>query len=455
MDPPEEPSLAIAFTAQVPDFPVAPTEIIAFVLLLLASAVVSGAEVALFSLDATARESLHTRPDRTSQRVLTLLERPRHLLITILLLNTFVNVSAAILAALMTEEVASSFGLSREIVFALEVIALTFVLLVVSEITPKLLASRHAVTYSRSVAGTLMVISRVLYPVVALLAGLLQRMQVVFHNWGLKDEPEILSSDDLKVMAEIGEAHGSLEPDEHEWIRSILDFGDTSVRAIMVNRLDITALPVTATLKDALELIRSTGHSRLPLYAGHLDSILGIVYAKDLLPYLSTNESNIDWTRLMRPPMFVPLGKKLDDLLQDFQRRKTHLAIVVDEYGGTAGLVTLEDVLEEVVGDIQDEHDEDEDTLLEKISDSEYRADARIDLDELNSALALTLDTESFGFETLGGLIFHLAGDIPEAGYETVHDRLQMEVESVENNRIRLVRIYVKPKTDNAESSDK
>lgn len=441
--------------AQVPEIPVAPAEVVAFVLLLLASAVVSGAEVALFSLDATARESLSSRTDRASRRVLALLARPRHLLITILLLNTLINVSAAVLAALVTEDIASSFGLSRGIVFALEVIALTFVLLVVSEITPKLLASRHAETYSRTVAGMLGISSRLLFPIVALLAGLLQRMQVVFHRWGLKDEPEMLSSADLKVMAEIGEAHGSLEPEEHEWIRSILDFGDTAVRAIMVNRLDVTALPVSAKLDEALELVRSTGHSRLPLYAGHLDNILGIVYAKDLLPYLGATETSIDWTRLMRPPMFVPLGKKLDDLLQDFQRRKTHLAIVVDEYGGTAGLVTLEDVLEEVVGDIQDEHDEDEDTLLERIDENDFRADARIDLDELNSVLALELDTENFGFETLGGLIFHLAGDIPEAGYEAAYDRLRVRVESVENNRIRQVRISVVPESTRAENNDK
>lgn len=420
---------------------------LAFVLLLVASAVISGSEVALFSLDASVRESLSQANDRASRRVVALLEKPQHLLITILLANTVINVSAAILAALVTERVAVEMGLSRGVVFALEVVALTFVLLVVSEITPKLIASRHAVAYSRIMAGPLKVISWLCYPVIALLARWTQRG---IHRWLARDKPETLSPDDLKAMAEIGEAHGSLEEDERAWIHSIVEFGETPVRAIMINRLDITALPVTATLPEALEIIRRSGHSRLPLFVDHLDNILGVIYAKDLLPYLPAERSDarIDWTRLMRPPMFVPQGKKLDDLLKDFQRRKTHLAIVVDEYGGTAGIVTLEDVLEEVVGDIRDEHDEVAESYWEQIDDHRYRVDARIDLDDLSEELDLDLDTDSFDFETLGGLIFHLMGDIPNVGDTVSYERLHMAVESVENNRILFVQVTVTPVLD-------
>ena len=430
---------------------------VVLVVLLLASAVISGSEVALFSLDASLKESLNRAKDKASHRVLALLEKPRHLLITILLLNTFINVSAAILAALITENIASGFGLSRTTVFVLEVIVLTFVLLVVSEITPKLIASQHAVTYSRYVAGLLRMFYRGLYPIVALLAFWMQRTQRQFQRWFMPDTPERLSTEDLKTMAEIGKAHGTLEDDEREWIHSIVEFGDTSVRAIMINRLDVTAIPVTATLPEALELIRTSGHSRLPLYIDHLDNILGIIYAKDLLPYLRNGNGThrIDWTRLMRPPMFVPQGKKLDDLLKDFQRRKTHLAIVVDEYGGTAGMVTLEDVLEEVVGDIRDEHDEAEAEFYEKLADDHYRVDARIDLDDLNDLLDLDLDTESFDFETLGGLIFHLTGDIPSEGEEIDYGRLTMQVETVENNRIRHVHVQVTAPTTDEDLSAK
>ncbi|MYI84532.1 MAG: HlyC/CorC family transporter, partial [Rhodothermaceae bacterium] len=251
--------------------------------------------------------------------------------------------------------------------------------------------------------------------------------------------------------AEIGKDHGSLEEDEHGWIQSLLDFGDTTVRAIMVNRLDISALPITASLKEALELIRICGHSRLPLYKDHLDNIQGVVYAKDLLPYVNKPDASIDWTHLMRPPIFVPLGRKLDDLLQDFQHRKTHLAIVVDEYGGTAGLVTLDDVLEEVVGEMEDEHDEVRDTLIIPLGNRKYKVDARINLDDLNDAANISLPTDTYEFETLGGLIFHLAGDIPEPGYTTVHDRMEISVDEVENNRIRMVHIRIRaaPKESN------
>ena len=416
-----------------------------FVALLVASAVVSGSEVALLSLDEAQKESLGSRSDRASRHVLALLARPQHLLITILVLNTLVNVSAAILAALATERAATSFGLSRGLVFALEVVALTFVLLVVSEISPKLIASRHAVAYSRRVAGLLRVASVLLYPLVSILATWMDHTQRGFKALAVPAGGEKLSPEDLKVMAEIGTSQGTIEKDEQDWIHSILELGDTAVRSIMVNRLDMAALSVQDSLEDALELIRTTGHSRLPLYIGHLDNILGIVYAKDLLPYLSEEREPeaIDWSKIMRPPMFVPESKKLDALLQDFQAKKTHLAIVVDEYGGTEGLVTMEDVMEVVVGDIQDEHDSTRESLVESLGDGRFRVDARIDLDDLNDHLKVSLDTEEFDFETLGGLIFNLAGDIPEEGYETSFDRLHLVVDSLVNNRIGLVRVQV------------
>lgn len=425
--------------------------------LLLISAIVSGSEVAMFSLDTSTREALSEATDRASHRVLALLEKPRQLLITILLLNTLVNVSAAILSALITERITAELGFGTTTIFIIEVIVLTFVLLVVSEITPKLIATRHAVVYSRHVSMPLMLLHRLLYPIVFSLAKGMVGIQRLFHKRFMSRLVSRLSSEDLKTMAEIGEAHGSLEEEEREWIHSIVDFGDTSVRAIMINRLDVEAIPVTATLPEALDLIRASGHSRLPLYVDHLDNILGIIYAKDLLPYLKNGNSpeRLDWTRLMRPPMFVPLGKKLDDLLSDFQRQKTHLAIVVDEYGGTAGMVTLEDVLEEVVGDIRDEHDEDEADMYEQLDETSYRFDARIDLDDLNDLLDLELDTESFTFETLGGLIFHLTGDIPQEGQKLQYNRLTMLVESVENNRIRSVHVQVEPPVEDEDLQEK
>lgn len=426
--------------------------IVILLLLLIASALFSGSEVALFSLNDQARGILEERGDRASRRVLRLLEQPRQLLVTILILNTSVNVAAAILSAILTGVVAAALHWHPGLTVVLEVIVLTFVLLVLSEISPKLIATRNALAFSRRVSGLLMALHRVLFPISSLLARSTQAIHGRFKLSGRR-----ISNEDLKAMADVGEAHGTLEEAERELIYSIVEFGETTVREIMVSRLDIVALPVTASLSEALDLIRESGHSRLPLYIDHLDNILGVVYAKDLLPYLrqSNGSHRMDWTRLARPANFVPLGKKLDDLLRDFQAKKTHIAIVVDEYGGTAGLVTLEDVLEEIVGDIRDEHDEAEEELFQQVDEHTYRFDARINLDDLNDVLDFELDTEAYDFETLGGLIFHLTGAIPAPGDEVIFERLHMRVETVENHRIGQVLVRMLPQPEPEELSER
>lgn len=418
------------------------TGAIILVVLLFLSALFSGSEVAIFSLKPAAKEKLADADDRASKRVLKLLERPQSLLVSILIMNTFVNVGAAILAAVMTNDVARAMRWSPSLTVLGEVIVLTFVLLVVSEITPKLLATRNAIRFSRRVSWFLLTLHRILNPISSLLANM---MNTFHHRFKPTNSRMTISGEDLKTMAEIGEAHGSIEEEERELIHSIIEFGNTSVREIMISRLDVVALPAGASISEAIDIIRSSGHSRLPLFIEHLDNILGIVYAKDLLRYMTRHhdEDHIDWTSLARPPMFVPLGKKLDDLLSDFQSRKTHIALVVDEYGGTAGLVTLEDVLEEIVGEIRDEHDESERDLYEELEPNMYRFEARIDLDELNEVAGTNLQTEDFDFETLGGLIFHLAGKIPSAGDSFDHGKLNIRVETVETHRIRSVIVTV------------
>ena len=291
--------------------------------LLFLSALFSGSEVALFSLTPTEREQLSGNSDRSSRRVVRLLENPRALFVTILILNTFVNVGAAILAAIMTHDLALAMSWSPTLTILGEVVALTFVLLVVSEISPKLLATRHSINFSRRVSWLLITLHRILYPVSSLIA---RSMNAFHHRFKSTNRRLPISGEDLKTMAEIGEAHGSIEEEERELIHSIVEFGSTSVREIMISRLDVVALPAGATIAEAVDITKTTGHSRLPLYVEHLDYILGIVYAKDLLRYMTSHskEGHIDWTSLARPPIFVPLGKKLDDLLRDFQHRKTH-----------------------------------------------------------------------------------------------------------------------------------
>lgn len=434
--------------------------------------------MALFSIQGGLREQLSEADDAASSRIVQLLEKPRQLLITILLLNTVVNVSAAILAAVMTAQVALAYGLNYAVLIVGEVIVLAFLLLVISEITPKLIATKHAVAYSRRISGVMTVLVGLFAPLTRLIAGFTQRLQARFT----RANGERLSSEDLRAIAEIGELHGSIEEDERNLINSIVEFGETTVREVMVSRLDVVALPVSSTLEEALATIRASGHSRLPLYIDHLDNILGIVYAKDLLPYLDASENgattasqnprapgtapadaapegvppstSIDWTSIAREPMFVPLGRTLDDVLTDFQTKKTHMAVVVDEYGGTAGLVTLENVLEEIVGDIRDEHDdEEEETLLTRVDQTTYQVDARINLDTLGEHLGMELDERDFDFETLGGLVYHLAGDIPQVNDEYQHRQLLLQVDSVNNRRIGEVRINVLPEEEVATTS--
>ncbi len=408
------------------------------VVLLALSAFFSGSEVALFSISRTQREDLSGDESKAARRVIWMLERPRSLLITILLLNTIVNVGAAILSAVLTVDIAGRLGWSETVALLLSVVVLTFVLLVASEIAPKLAASRNPVAFAKRTSILIYPLARFFSPLSTVMAR-----GTAWLRKHVRSPASPLSSEDVRTMADVGEAHGSLQEEERALIHSILEFGETTVREVMISRVDMIAIPDTATFDEALQLIRDTGHSRVPLFREHLDNILGVIYAKDLLPYLGRNGENvqrpIDWEKLARRPRFIPLSKKLDDLLEDFQEHSTHMAIVVDEYGGTAGLVTLEDLLEEVVGEIWDELDAPEETLIRATGPGKWRVDARIDLDDLLKALDVEDGEEDFDFETLGGLIFHLAGEVPSPGDEFVYGRLRLEVEALEDNRIQHV----------------
>ncbi|MDQ7040238.1 MAG: hemolysin family protein [Rhodothermus sp.] len=409
-----------------------------FVLFLLISALLSGSEAALLSLR-TAWQTVQGTVDPVSRRLQEVLARPRHLILTLQLLNTLANVGAALMAMLLAARLTWMVHGPPALVLLTGLVVVAFVLLIVGEITPRLLAGRYAEPFARRIAAPVWVLQRVLYPLTDALVRVIVQVQQ-----RLRGPERPLSADELKALEIAGDG-SMLGEEERELLTAILEFGETTVREIMVSRLDIVAIPEAATFGEVLERIRSSGHSRLPLYAEHLDNIQGIVYAKDLLPFLGRAELDkpLNWRELARPAMFVPLSKRLDALLRDFQRRKTHMAIVVDEYGGTAGLVTLEDVLEEIVGDIRDEHDEDEPVLYEQIDAHTYRIDARMNLDDLAELLGVELNTDSFDFETLGGLIFHLLGVIPEPGDEVQYGPLHLRVETVDNYRIGQVLVRV------------
>ncbi len=312
--------------------------------------------------------------------------------------------------------------------------------LVFGEILPTTIALGYADALARRVAGPLDILSRALGPMLRLLYWIsdnVARSLVGRTALGLVTEEEI------KMLVDAGSEGGAIEDEEKEMIYSIFQFGDTLTREVMVPRIDMVALEMNTPLPQALNTIVEAGHSRIPIYEETIDHIRGLLYAKDLLASWRDGEMERPIRDMLRPAHFVPESKKAGDLLQDMQQRKVHVAIVVDEYGGTAGLVTLEDLIEEIVGEIRDEYDVNEEEVYQKVGEHEYLFDAGIDLDDLNRLLDADLPTEDS--DTLAGYIFSKLGKVPVVGETLSVDNLHMEVLSVDEKRIRKIRLVITP----------
>jgi CBS domain containing-hemolysin-like protein len=273
------------------------------------------------------------------------------------------------------------------------------------------------------------------------------------HNWLLSilkydSKLSFLSEEDQARITEHSDTE-SLDEEEKEMIRSIFDLGETTVDEIMVPRIDIKGIPADTDLTSILNVIREEGHSRFPIYKESIDSIIGILYAKDILSWLSENDIEMwNLSDLLKKPHFVPVGKKVNDLMREFKKKHLHIAIVVDEYGGTAGMVTMEDILEEIVGDIQDEYDEEELEVVQ-IAENVYIIDPHIDLQDLNDELDITIETEEVDYTTLGGLIYHEYGDVPHENVQFEYDGLKITVLKMDNQRIEKVKVEVLQRPSN------
>jgi len=310
--------------------------------------------------------------------------------------------------------------------------------LILSEITPKIIAINNPLIVSRRMSGFIYANFILLSPVSRLIANSTMTLER-----SLPKPDNKMTAQDLKTMAEMSEKEGSIKGDEREIIENVIEFGNTTVREIMTSRVNIIAVSVEASLSDVIQLIREKGLSRMPLFENDLDTILGVIYSKDVLPYINTNlvSSGINWKTIARKALFIPATKKLDDLLRDFQHEKTHIAIVVDEYGGTEGLVTLDDILEEIVGDLGDEYDDEEEKLYTEFKNGIFIFDAKIDLDDMDEILNTTISAPEDEFETLGGLVYHLTERIPNVGERIQYKNLELTVHSVKNNRVKKVRV--------------
>ncbi|MEX2600123.1 MAG: CNNM domain-containing protein [Balneolaceae bacterium] len=413
---------------------------------LILSALYSGSEIAFFSLvnqmDKLDRDQ---KPGGKDMKIIRMLEKPRRLLATILIGNTFSNIASSVSAAILAGMLASWFAIPEILVFAAEVLVITFMILILSEITPKIIAINNPLKFARRLSGFIYAHFLFFTPVSRLIAE--STLALEKH---LPKPPNKMTTDDLRTMAEVSEISGSIKGDEREIIENVIEFGHTLVREIMTSRVNIVAVSIDHSLRDVISLIQDKGLSRMPLYENDLDTILGVIYAKDVLPYINSDldTSTINWKSIGRKALFIPSTKKLDDLLRDFQQEKTHLAIVVDEYGGTEGLVTLDDILEEIVGDMGDEYDENEEKLFSRFKNGVYIFDAKIDLDDMEEILDCDITSSEDEFETLGGLVYHLTERIPNIGERITYRGLELTVHSVRNNRVKKLRVKVIPVTN-------
>lgn len=321
--------------------------------------------------------------------------------------------------------------------------------LVFGEMLPANIALGHATKIALWSVGPINFLSRLLAPALRAMQWVSGRFAAPFVE---RRPVSLVTEEEIKMMVDAGSEGGAIENEEKEMIYSIFQFGDTLTREVMVPRIDVVALDINTPLQDALSVIVEAGHSRIPVYEESIDHIRGLLYAKDLLSVWHNGQLDRPISEMLRPAYFVPESKKAGDLLTDLQQRKIHLAIVVDEYGGTAGLVTLEDLIEEIVGEIRDEYDVNEQEVYQKIDDHEYIFDAGIDLDDLNRLLVVNLPTDEG--DTLGGYVFSKLGKVPLIGEVIETEHLRIEVLDVDDRRIRKIRVTVEPEPAPAEMED-
>lgn len=430
MDP--EPSLAIA--SQV-DF----TLIFGFagiIILLFCSAVVSGAEVALFSLSQKDVEDSIQENNSKGKIIAALLEKPKKLLATLLVANNFINIGVVILFSFIGNDIFESIE-SPVVKFTLEVILVTFLLLLFGEVLPKVYASRNNIKFAQLIAYPIAALDKILSPV-----SIPMREVTVYLQNKLSKQKSNFSIDQLSQALELT-ATEDTSSEEKKILEGIISFGNTDTKQVMSPRIDVFALEITETFAVIYPKIIEKGFSRIPVYRDNVDQIEGVLFVKDLLPYI--NEETFDWTTLLRKPFFVPENKKLDDLLKDFQSMKSHLAVVVDEYGGTSGLVSLEDIIEEIVGDISDEFD-DTPVNFSKLDDKNYVFEGKINLKDFYRIIEvdeILFEERKGEAETLAGFILEILGNFPKKGQKIIFENCTFAIESVDQKRVKQIKVTI------------
>ncbi len=408
------------------------------ILLLFCSAMVSGSEIAFFSLTHSQIALLREKQKPNNKKILSLLERPNHLLATILITNNVVNIAIIILSTVVFS---AFFDLHMHpiVEFLIQVAAVTFLLLLFAEVLPKVYASRYPERFSAFMAGPLIILRKLLFP----LSSLLVKTTHIIDKRMARKRPN-LSMHELSHALEITADESTTDKDK-ELLRGIVRFGNTYVREIMKSRVDVVAVDNKTPFKKLLSIIRDAGYSRIPVYSENFDTVEGILYIKDLLPHLDKG-NEFKWQNLLRNAFFVPESKRINDLLKEFQEKKIHMAIVVDEYGGTAGLITLEDILEEIVGEINDEFDMEE-AVYSKIDANTFVFEGKTllkDFCKITGCGDEVFNNVKGEADTLAGLILEMKQEIPFKGAKIEYRQFEFEIEGVDKRRIKSIKVKVR-----------
>lgn len=411
--------------------------IVLLFLLLFCSALISGAEVALFSLSRTDIDKGLEEKSKRIQIISNLLDKPKKLLATILVANNFINIGIVILFAYLSKDWFS--GIASPIIkFIIEVVVITFLILLFGEILPKIYASRNNLKFATFMAYPLKVLDVLLSP----LSLPMRSMTIGIHN-KLGKQKSNLSVDQLSQALELTSEEDTTK-EEHKILQGIVSFGNTDTKQVMRPRMDIFAINVEHKYSEILPEIIKNGYSRIPVYKDNIDTIQGVLYVKDLLPYIDRKQ--FDWTCLVREPFFVPENKKLDDLMEEFQEKKVHLAVVVDEYGGTSGLISLEDIIEEIVGEISDEFD-DEDLTYSKLDDANYIFEGKTALKDFYKIIKIEdeaiFEDNKGEAETIAGFVLEISKSFPKKNSEINFKNYVFKIEELDKKRIKLVKFTI------------
>ncbi len=416
--------------------------LLVMLILIVFSALISGSEIAFFSLSPAQLNSIRSEKNKTNKLIISLLEIPKRLLATILIANNFVNVAIIILSTFILSNLLNLADYPA-LSFIIQVIIITSLILILGEIMPKIYSAFKPVKFAAFMVRPIKVLITIFYP----LSSILVRSSNLIDKRLIKKGTQI-SMSELSEAIEITSDENTPE-EERKILKGIVKFRDIDVKEIMKSRVDITAVNISTKYKNLLKIILNCGYSRIPAYKESLDKISGILYVKDLLSHLAKDD-DFNWPALLRPAFFVPENKKINDLLQEFQEKKIHLAIVVDEYGGTSGIVTLEDIIEEIVGEISDEFDILEDEIdYSKIDDRNYLFEGKTSLNDFCKILDIEdniFDEVKGESETLAGLILELEGKIPAVGENTKYLNFEFSVKKADKRRIEQVHVKIQDK---------